>query len=241
MQKIETLTQLNVDLQFELPTLIERVGAFIIDFVIIIVAFSIARVFIYSSFAFEHVNIYLLLVSTIFMFYTFYMEALNGGRTIGKMALGLKVIKLNGKPCTTSDYLMRWIFRLIDIYFSLGSIAVLTINASNKGQRIGDFLAQTTVIKYRKELKIKADSIVNLKKYDNYTFTYPLAKEFSEEQMLLLKTTLDRYKKNDNASHELAIKEITDRILKALQLSKPPKDKIKFLQTVLNDYVVLTR
>jgi uncharacterized RDD family membrane protein YckC len=242
MQKIETSTQLNVDLQFELPTLIERVGAFFIDLFILIIAYGLIASYIFIAFANdENKTTYLLAIAPIFMLYSLYFEALNNGRTIGKVALGLRVIKLNGKPCTINDYLMRWIFRLLDIHLSAGSVAIIAINASNKGQRVGDFLAQTTVVKFRNEIKSKAENISNIKSFDNYKVTYPLAKEFSEEQMLLLKTALDRYKINGNEAHEKALMEIVIRINKKFKINSLPKDYVTFLKTVLNDYVVLTR
>jgi hypothetical protein len=130
---------------------------------------------------------------------------------------------------------------LLDIHLSAGSVAIIAINASNKGQRVGDFLAQTTVVKFRNEIKSKAENISKIKSFDNYKVTYPLSKEFSEEQMLLLKTALDRYKINGNEAHEKALMEIVIRINKKFKINSLPKDYVTFLKTVLNDYVVLTR
>ena len=44
------------------------------------------------------------------------------------------------------DYGKRWMFRLIDILFSCGSVAVLTIMSNDYNQRIGDIVGDTANI-----------------------------------------------------------------------------------------------
>jgi len=62
------------------------------------------------------------------------MEAFGGGRSFGKKALKLKPVKKNGAEMTFLDYFMRWIFRIPDILFSLGTLAVIMISSSSVAQ-----------------------------------------------------------------------------------------------------------
>ncbi len=44
----------------------------------------------------------------------------------------LKVVKISGEEAGLTDYITRWTFRLVDIHFSLGSIAGMLISSSQK-------------------------------------------------------------------------------------------------------------
>src|SRR5262245_47140626 len=145
MKNIEIITTQNVVLQYELAGVKERALAFLIDFLCIIFSFSILSAIgaglAGGSETASAVIVFLLMF--MFMFYSLVFESLNKGQSIGKMALRIQVIKVAGGKITFSDYAARWVFRLIDIYFSLGAIASILVVSSAKGQRIGDVVANT--------------------------------------------------------------------------------------------------
>jgi len=49
------------------------------------------------------------------MFYTLVLESLLQGQTIGKRALKIRVVKIDGYQATFSDYVVRWFFRIVDV------------------------------------------------------------------------------------------------------------------------------
>ena len=55
------------------------------------------------------------------------------GASIGKRALKIKVIKLDGKEPNIGDYFIRWIFRFIDIVISFGTLAIFSISFISHG------------------------------------------------------------------------------------------------------------
>lgn len=69
------------------------------------------------------------------------------GRTPGKMLLGLRVVHLDGRPCTGSGAVIRNITKVLG-----GSslfpvvIAILLVLSSDDNQRLGDMLGDTTVV-----------------------------------------------------------------------------------------------
>jgi hypothetical protein len=67
------------------------------------------------------------------------------------------------------------------------------------------------------------------------------AKQLMEEDVLLIKTTLDRYQKHDNHAHEEALDMLAEKIREILKIEQYKFDNKHFLQTILKDYVVLTR
>ena len=72
------------------------------------------------------------------------MEKVSGG-TLGKMALGLKVVKESGEPLDWAASLIRNVLRIVDgfFFYLVGAIIVWT---SKKKQRLGDMVAHTLVV-----------------------------------------------------------------------------------------------
>jgi len=81
----------------------------------------------------------------LWILYFTYFEG-SSGQTLGKKALGIKVVKENMKKLTYGDALIRTILRIIDSigFYILGLIVILV---SQKKQRIGDLAAHTIVVK----------------------------------------------------------------------------------------------
>src|SRR5579864_1162972 len=77
--------------------------------------------------------------------YFIVMEATQGA-TLGKMALGLRVVKTNGAPITWTDSVIRNLLRIIDGLFAylVGAILIWT---SPLKQRLGDRAANTVVVR----------------------------------------------------------------------------------------------
>lgn len=243
MKNIEIITTQNVVLQYELAALKDRAMAFLLDSLIIVVGFSIlvtlGVAFVGGSESGTAVVVFI--VMGIFMFYSLLFETLNKGQTIGKMALRIQVIKVAGGKITFSDYVARWVFRLIDIYFSMGAVASILVVSSAKGQRIGDVVANTAVVKTMPRMNLALQDLLALHENKSYAPKYLQARKLHEEDALLIKTTLDRYRKFENGSHEEAIELLTNRIKEVLSIESHEGDQTKFLQTVLQDYIILSR
>ena len=79
--------------------------------------------------------------------YYIVLEATQGA-TLGKMALGLRVVKLDGSPISWSESIIRNLLRIIDGLFAylVGAILIWT---SPLKQRLGDRLANTVVVRRR--------------------------------------------------------------------------------------------
>lgn len=73
-------------------------------------------------------------------------EALWRGRTPGKAAVGLRVISGEGGPVGWSQSLMRAIAGLIEVFMTVGALAVTTSFLSPRAQRLGDLMAGTFVV-----------------------------------------------------------------------------------------------
>ena len=73
-------------------------------------------------------------------------EALWGGQTPGKRAVGLRVISVTGQPITTFDALLRNLLRIVDQMPGIYAVGVLSIFFTSRNQRLGDLVAGTVVV-----------------------------------------------------------------------------------------------
>jgi uncharacterized RDD family membrane protein YckC len=81
--------------------------------------------------------------------YPLAFETATRGRSLGKMALGLRVVSEDGGPERFRQALFRALAAVIEIWTLAGGPAVICSLLSAKGKRIGDVFAGTVVISER--------------------------------------------------------------------------------------------
>ena len=243
MKSIEIKTTQNVTLEYELADLRDRVVAFIIDLAILLVSLTMISMIGFGGLRLEGTaaTILSILMFCIFLFYSLVMEVANNGQSVGKMAMKIQVIKTVGGQATFSDYTARWVFRMIDIWFSLGGIAAILVASSGKAQRIGDIVANTAVIKLIPKMNLRLSDVLAIKSQDSHKPTYIQAKQLEEEDVLLIKSTLERNRQYKNPAHQEAVRVLAEKTRSVLGVTSTTHNDAQFLQTVLHDYVVLTR
>jgi uncharacterized RDD family membrane protein YckC len=242
MKTIEITTAQKVTIQYELASVGNRIAAFIVDLMVLYgMVLLLTAVFVNLLGGASLFNYFIFLVLVpIMLFYTLMSEILLDGQTLGKRAVGLKVVKLNGDPASAFDYLIRWAFRFTDIWMSAGSVAALLISSSLYSQRLGCLLSGTTVIKKNSSRTFALKDILNIYSTENYEPKYPQVVQIDEKDMIFLKKVLERHKKYKNEAHKKVVIDLSNKIAEILDVN-PPKDKEKFLETVLSDFIVLTR
>ena len=242
MKTIEINTAQKVTIQYELATLGNRLLAYLVDLVVMGITVAFLSILADSALTGSSEDLFgFLILLPIIVFYTLLSEIFMHGQTLGKRVMGLKVVKLNGDAPTNHDYVMRWTFRLIDIWLSLGSVGALLINASPKSQRLGGLLSGTTVIRTTAQRTFTLNDILKISTIDTYEPSYPAIRAFSEQDMLFIKRVLERERRYPNNAHQKAVKELAQHVAGQLDITPIPKDNSKFLRTLINDYIVLTR
>jgi uncharacterized RDD family membrane protein YckC len=91
----------------------------------------------------------IILIMATWVFYGIILETWKG-QTVGKMVMGIIVVKENGEPCDFLAALLRNVFRIIDILPQFYLIGFIVIALTEKKQRLGDRLAGTIVVKVKK-------------------------------------------------------------------------------------------
>ncbi|MFF4473268.1 RDD family protein [Streptomyces sp. NPDC001599] len=77
------------------------------------------------------------------------VETLSHGRSLGKMACGLRVVRDDGGPIRFRHSLVRGLIGVIEILMTLGVIACVASLVSARGRRLGDVFAGTLVVRER--------------------------------------------------------------------------------------------
>jgi uncharacterized RDD family membrane protein YckC len=225
---------MNRGLALFLDLLVKLIYYFITFFILALLGFG------FNSFDILTVLFFIITILPM-MFYSLICEYLFKGQTIGKMAMGIRVVNLNGENASLGDYTVRWSFKIIDFWFSAGAIAALFITTTEKGQRLGDILAQTAVIKNKPDQIYSITDILNIKDRSKHEPVYLNVSKFTDEDMILIKNAISRVKKYPNEQHKELIRILAEKAATALKLAEVPEKKLTFLKVLLQDYIVLTR
>lgn len=227
---IKVKTTQNVEVEYAIASLGDRILAHLIDgavylgwIIILIVPFQSIEA---SS---GNLRILLLLVMVLpLLFYKLLCEVFMNGQSLGKKARDIKVIKLNGQAPSFGDYLLRWIFRLIDITF-YGIPAMVCIAATSKGQRLGDLAAGTTVIRIQ-PFKRKEFFAVNTD--ENYHVTFPEVNALTDRDMALIRKLLYKSLQHKNG---VLLGRLAGRTKEVMDVHTEMADE-QFLRLVIRDY-----
>ena len=242
METIKISTAQNIDIEYEVAGLGERVLARLIDlagflalYILSIILFGVAA-FTNSSVGFYAVMIGFL---AIFVFYDLVCELTMNGQSVGKKIMKIRVISLTGSQPTLSQYLLRWLFRIIDVsvIFGFGVVAVLAVAFTEKHQRIGDMVAKTIVIKTKPRTAFN-NIAFNATIPENYQPVFQEAIHLNDAQVALIHEVLTGFYKTGHADLIYSMAEKTKMHISATM--PQGMNDLQFLETVLKDYNYLT-
>jgi uncharacterized RDD family membrane protein YckC len=77
------------------------------------------------------------------------VETLSHGRSLGKLAFGLRVVRDDGGPIRFRHVLVRGAIGVVEILMTFGVIACIASLVSARGRRLGDVFAGTLVVRER--------------------------------------------------------------------------------------------
>ncbi|MBV8159362.1 MAG: RDD family protein [Acidimicrobiia bacterium] len=106
-----------------------------------------------SSFGWLGTTVVLLLVFLVLWGYPIALETLWRGRTVGKAALGLRVVTKEGGQIGFRHAAIRAALGLVDFALTSGAVAVICVLLTPQNQRLGDLAAGTLVLRERTGLR----------------------------------------------------------------------------------------
>lgn len=146
----------GVSIEVTLAGLGSRFGAAVVDLLIqgalllaLTLALSLAGSVVSGDLGVFLLGIGTLLIAVIVLGYYIVFEALNGGRTPGKSAMGISVATVDGSALTLGAVTLRTLMRLVDFLPGLYAAGALAIAVTPRNQRLGDLVANTIVIRNR--------------------------------------------------------------------------------------------
>jgi len=77
------------------------------------------------------------------------VETLTRGRSVGKLATGLRIVRDDGGPVRFRHAFVRALVGVVEIWFTFGCVAVIASMVHPKGKRLGDMLAGTYAVRVR--------------------------------------------------------------------------------------------
>ncbi|MGH2663908.1 MAG: RDD family protein [Actinomycetota bacterium] len=135
-----------VMLEADLAGLGSRFMAALLDAVIQFGAILITGA-VYAATQSEAALIVYLVTAFLMVFgYPIVLETATRGKTVGKLAAGIRVVRTDGQPVTFPVVLVRNLLRLVDILPAAYAMGVVAILVTKRGQRLGDLAAGTVMV-----------------------------------------------------------------------------------------------
>ncbi|MFC0773290.1 MULTISPECIES: RDD family protein [Terrimonas] len=191
------------------------------------------------------------------LIYHVVLEITMNGQSVGKKIMNLRVVNENGGRASISQFLIRWLLRDIWFLFLLGIglqgagrsaesvfiilavlayfiVEVALVISSKKGQRIGDILAKTILIRTNRQSSI--EETVFQEVADTYTPSFPQIMRLSDRDINAIKTILETSRKKGDMDMAAAASEKIKAHLKIDSQLSP----FEFLDILLKDYNYLS-
>lgn len=202
----------------------------------------------------------MVLVLPIFL-YHLVLEITMNGQSVGKKIMAIKVVNENGGKASISQFIIRWLLRVSDVWIVflvlllasgswigrnietsiivLATIAfliadIVLVVSSKKGQRLGDILAHTILI--RTNTKASIEETVFQEVADTYNPQFPQIMQLSDRDINAIKSILETARKKGDFNMAATASEKIKAHLN-IDSSMSPFD---FLDILLKDYNYLS-
>jgi uncharacterized RDD family membrane protein YckC len=203
-------------------------------------------------------SVWLLLLLPLLLYHVV-LEITMNGQSVGKKIMGMKVVNENGGRPSVSQFLIRWMIRdiwflfllvfgiqaassgnegegtfIIILVFGYFITDIVLVVSSKKGQRIGDILAHTILVRTNTQSSI--EETVFQEVADNYTPSFPQIMHLSDKDINAIKSILETARKRGDFN----MAAVASEKIKAHLKIDSPMSPFDFLEVLLKDYNYLS-
>lgn len=240
MSQIAINTSQNVNINFNIANIGERIAAFMIDMLIKSAYYLAIYLLFYRIFNLQIVldkmdswsaAAVIIVITFPIQIYTLVCESMMEGQTFGKKLLQIKVVKIDGYQASFGDYLIRWFFRLIDI--GIIFIGFFSMVISRNNQRLGGIASGTAVISLKSKINISHTILENLK--DDYVPTFPQVIALSDNDVRIIK---ENFLKAIQTDDRTVISKLSNKIQEILKMERDASkmNERQFISIIIKDY-----
>ncbi|MDO5655619.1 MAG: RDD family protein [Flavobacteriaceae bacterium] len=199
MNSIAINTSQNVNLEFAVASLGDRMAAFLIDTVIklsyiillwVIFEYVIPIDSLLQSWDQWSLMAFIIIILLPVELYTLVCESLMEGQTPGKRMMKIKVVKIDAYQAKFSDYLIRWFFRIVDILLSTAIVGLISMIFSPYNQRLGGIASGTAVISLKRRVNINHTILQEIS--SEYQPHFPQVVALTDYDMRIIKDNFDK-------------------------------------------------
>jgi uncharacterized RDD family membrane protein YckC len=235
LRSVDVRTGEAVEIRYELAGLGSRFLALVVD---MLAQFAIALALLIGfgfaapglsrlPFAGKNVTAWAIAVAVLLLFTIFFgwfivFETWWSGRTPGKRALGLRVVRDGGFPLDAGAAIIRNLVRIAEVALGFYTVSAISALVSKENKRLGDFAAGTLVVRDR------ADAVPDLDAY--LARSAPSDTGLSSEDRLLVDRFLARRATLDRSARQRLAAQIADRIRPTLAASYAHLDDESLLE-----------
>ena len=234
MQTISVQTTQNVSIQYPVASVGDRILAHLLDRIILI-GYSIVVIAAFINLELEVMWVWIMFLAVPWLFYFLFFEIFMNGQTPGKRVMNIQVVRLDGTEPGIGDYILRWVFSLVDFYILSGAIAVVIVAANGRGQRLGDIVAGTSVVKLIAPREVTANEVF-ITPDDGYQPVFQQAMQLDARDIELIQRALEANHQHGNIQPMLMV---SQKIKSHLVINSDMPDE-RFLTTIVKDYNHLT-
>lgn len=153
--------------------------------------------------------------------YPVVFETFWRGRTPGKMAIGLRVVTIEGAPVRFRHAAIRSALGLVDFLLGAGSVAIVSTLVSRHHQRLGDLAAGTIVVRERQASSLSSPVVFHPPPgWEAYTAALDVGGLGDDGYVLVRSFLLRVHALRDEARAERA-EQLADAVARAIGVDLP--------------------
>jgi uncharacterized RDD family membrane protein YckC len=241
MSIIQINTTQNVPIEFEQAGVGVRMLASMLDMIVMVAYLYVIGKFIdFLGLGGLHDSWSLIAVFSLFllpvMLYTLAMEYYLNGQTLGKKIMKIKVVKQDGYNPRLSDFFIRWIFRLVDLWVLTPVIGIVSMVMTKNSQRFGGMASGTVVISIKKRHHIDAGILEEVQ--GDYQVMFPSVLMLTDRDVQIVK---DNFRKAIQSNDYKLLTALRKKVASIIQDERNDMTDKEYLDTVLKDYTYMTQ